>query len=217
MNTVAILGSKGGTGKTSLSHCLAYGAHLCGRQAVLVHTDNREPLKHQRPYQYVDGRDNYSQINELIRMRRADDGLLVIDGAGNRSHLDIWMTKAADLVLVPVTNSPEDVRCALSDLARIADSRVRVVINKWPSNRFVRLVMARYISVLPESRIAGRLNEVGAVRVFLEDAPWVTPVTKVNTLARRFYGLVDSLLAAQRAQSVPARTMEPPSSRVNSF
>ena len=30
MKTVAILGSKGCTGKSSLTHCLAYGAHLFG-------------------------------------------------------------------------------------------------------------------------------------------------------------------------------------------
>jgi len=84
MKSVAILGSKGGTGKSSLSHCLVYGAHLFGLDAVMVHTDQRPRVKGKRPYRY-------SQVATLIRQHEKDDGLLVVDGAGNavpvtRSH-----------------------------------------------------------------------------------------------------------------------------------
>jgi len=205
MNTVAILGSKGGTGKTSLSHCLAYGAYLHNQDAVMVHTDQRPPIKAKRPYEYVDASINYSQVSTLLKSSEARGGLMVIDGAGNRPHLDIWLARTVDLVLVPVTNSPEDVRCALADLTRMADPRVYAVINKWPSNALVRMVMQRYLEPLPDSRIAGRLPEVGAARSFLEDREWQTPPTRVTNLARQGYRLVLSTLLRHRTYPLPGR------------
>lgn len=194
MKLVAILGSKGGTGKTTLAHTLSYGATLAGHPTTLVHTDQRPPVKGGRPYEYVDCSRNYAQITKLIKDRADQDGFLIIDGAGNRPHLDIWLTGSMDLVLVPVTNSAEDVRCALQDLARFDDPRVRVVVNRWPANRLVRMVMQRYVNELPDSRIAGLLPEVGGVRVFLEDRDWETPGTKVNNQARRMFRLVEQNL-----------------------
>jgi hypothetical protein len=206
MNTVAILGSKGGTGKTSLSHCLAYGAYLHNQDAVMVHTDQRPPIKAKRPYEYVDASINYSQVSTLLKSSESRGGLMVIDGAGNRPHLDIWLARTVDLVLVPVTNSPEDVRCALADLIRMADPRVYAIINKWPSNALVRVVMQRYLEPLPASRVAGRLPEVGATRSFLEDREWQTPPTRVTNLARQAYRLVLNSLLRHRTYPLPGRT-----------
>lgn len=194
MKTVAILGSKGGTGKSSLSHCLAFGAHLFGLEAVMVHTDQRPPVKALRPYRYMDASANYSQVTTLIREHGDDDGLLVIDGAGNRPHVDLWVARTVDLVLVPVTNSAEDVRCALNDLSRFSNPNARIVVNRWPANRLVRMVMQRYVDLLPPSRIIGKLPEVGAMRHFLDDSKWHTPPTKVNNAARRLFRMVNTML-----------------------
>ena len=38
MKIVAFFGTKGGTGKSTLSHLLAYGASLHGLAALVVHT-----------------------------------------------------------------------------------------------------------------------------------------------------------------------------------
>ncbi len=201
MRSVAILGSKGGTGKTSLSHCLAYGACLHKQQAVMVHTDQRAPIRSKRPYECIDASENFSRVIAAVKAHEKHDGLLVIDGAGNRPHQDTWITRSVDLVLVPVTNSPEDVRCAMTDLIRLADPRVFVVVNRWPTNSLVRAVMQRYIEPLPTTRLAGRLPEVGAMRMLLEDAVWQTPPTKVNNLARQLYRL--ALSAITRYQTYP--------------
>jgi chromosome partitioning protein len=194
MKTVAILGSKGGTGKSSLAHCLAYGARLIGLDAAMVHTDQRPAVRGRRPYAYFDASANYSQVTTLIRGQQDAEGLMVIDGAGNRPHVDLWVARTVDLVLIPVTNSAEDVRCAMADLARFACPRARLVINRWPSNRLVRAVMQRYVAALPESRVLGYLPDVGAVRHFLDDGDWRTPPTKVGNLARRLYRMVNPLL-----------------------
>ncbi|MDJ0891487.1 MAG: hypothetical protein QNK18_09895 [Gammaproteobacteria bacterium] len=203
MRTIAILGSKGGTGKTSLSHCLAYGAYLHKQQAVMAHTDQRPPIKSERPYEYLDASDNFSRVISAVKANRDRDGLMVIDGAGNRPHQDAWITRSVDMVLIPVTNSPEDVRCALADLTRLADPKVYVVVNRWPTNSLVRAVMQRYIKPLPTSRFAGRLPEVGAMRALLEDTAWRTPPTKVNNLARQFYRLADGTLTRHQTYPLP--------------
>ena len=205
MKMVAILGSKGGTGKTSLSHCLAYGAYLHSKAAVMVHTDQRPSINAKRPYAYVDASTNYTQVSALVNADDDRDGITVIDGAGNRPHLDIWLAHTVDLVLIPVTNSSEDVRCALADLTRIGDPRVNVIVNKWPANSLVRMVMQRYIEPLPEARVIGRLPEVGALRSFLEDVPWHTPPTKVGNVARHFYRLVHNALRRCEAYPLPSK------------
>jgi CO dehydrogenase nickel-insertion accessory protein CooC1 len=196
VNTVAVLGSKGGTGKSSLSHCLAYGACLAGLDAVMVHTDQRPLVKGRRPYACIDASANYAQVPALIRERQERSGMIVIDGAGNRPHVDLWVARTVDLVLIPVTNSEEDVRCALHDLARLANPKVHVVVNRWPANRLVRLVAQRYVDKLPETRVAGKLPEVGAMRHLLDYGDWQTPCTKVNNQARRLYRLVNGMLHA---------------------
>lgn len=86
MKVVAFFGSKGGTGKSTLSHLLAYGAALQGEPAVVVHTDDREPESHDgRPYHYFDGRDPRRLYSVLEKSRASDQpGLCVIDGGGNR-------------------------------------------------------------------------------------------------------------------------------------
>jgi len=170
----------------------------------MVHTDQRAPIRARRPYEYVDASANYSHVSSLLRANEERDGLMVIDGAGNRPHLDIWLARTVDLVLIPVTNSPEDVRCALADLTRIADPRVYVIINRWPANALVRAVMQRYIDHIPVSRVAGRLPEVGAVRTLQEDNVWQTPSTKVNNLARRFYRLVHSNVVRRKTYPLPS-------------
>ncbi len=170
----------------------------------MVHTDQRPPIKSERPYVYVDASSNYSQVSTLLKAYDDREGLTVIDGAGNRPHLDLWLAQTVDLVLIPVTNSSEDVRCALADLSRMSDPRVYLIVNKWPANYLVRMVMQRYMESLPASRVAGRLPEVGAVRGFLEDTPWHTPPTRVGNLARHFYRVVQSTLRRHETYPLPA-------------
>lgn len=214
MKTVAILGSKGGIGKTSLAHCLAYGASLHGEAAAMVHTDQRRPVRGERPYRMIDASGNYARVAELVREGEGRPGLLVVDGAGNRPHVDLWITRIADLVLVPVTNSSEDVRCALEDLARLNDSRVRVLVNRWPANVLVRAVMARYVERLPKRRVVGYLNDVGAVRLFLDDGTWRTPPTRVNNLARWFHRLVAAELERRQDADLLSAAGEVPAAEV---
>ena len=101
---IALAGSKGGSGKSTLSHLLAHGAGLLPRAipAAVVTTDPEDRLlEDQRRYLVVDGRTPARLADELERLLPVERPLVVIDGAAARSDLDAVMSRVADLVVVP--------------------------------------------------------------------------------------------------------------------
>jgi len=187
---VGIFGSKGGTGKSTLSHLLAYGTTLQGEAALVVHTDDREPEAHQdRPYHYFDGRDPDQLYGVLKKAKSTEHGLCVLDGAGNRPGVAETLAKAADLVLIPCGIGGQDAPIALVDLERLPTAYL--IINHWPSSpkHPRRHKAAAYIAQLPQDRIICRLGESAAADRFTEPdlEPWSTPSTRVNNAARALY------------------------------
>lgn len=198
MKVVAFFGTKGGTGKSTLSHLLAYGASLQGLPALVIHTDAREPERHQgRPYHYFDGREPKRLYAALERAKAAPEGLTVLDGAGNRPAVAEVLAKAADLVLIPCGIGGQDAVMALQDLETLPDAHL--VINRWPMTpKHPRRAKAEaYIAQLPLERILCRLGESASADRFTEpDATsWETPSSRVNTAARTLYSRVKAALA----------------------
>jgi chromosome partitioning protein len=199
MKVVAFFGTKGGTGKSTLSHLLAYGASLHGLAALVVHTDARAPEVHQgRPYHYFDGRDPARLYALLERAKSTDAGLCVIDGAGNRPGLSATLAKAADLVLIPCGIGGQDAPLALADLAQLPAAWL--IINRWPTlPKHPRRPKAEaYIAQLPAERILCRLGESVAADRFTEPdlKPWTTPSARVNSAARAIYRRIADQLDA---------------------
>ena len=199
MKIVAFFGTKGGTGKSTLSHLLAYGAALKGLPALVVHTDARDPEHHRgRPYHYFDGRDPAKLYGALERAKGAAAGLCVLDGGGNRPAVAEVLSKAADLVLIPCGIGGQDAVLALADLAALPDSWL--VVNRWPMTpKHPRRPKAEaYLARLPAGRILCRLGESAAADRFTESdtAPWVTPSARVNSAARSLYSRVAARLQA---------------------
>lgn len=193
MKLVAFFGTKGGTGKSTLSHLLAYGAALHGQAALVVHTDVREPERHQRrPYHYFDGRDPAQLYALLATAKRETPGLCVIDGGGNRPGVSATLAKAADLVLIPCGIGGQDATLALADLAHLPGAWI--VVNRWPTlPKHPRRAKAEaYLAQLPPARILCRLGESVAAERFTESdaTPWTTPSTRVTTAARALYGRI---------------------------
>lgn len=198
MKIVAFFGTKGGTGKSTLSHLLAYGASLHGLAALVVHTDAREPERHEgRPYHYFDGRDPARLYALLERAKGAEAGLCVIDGAGNRPGLTAILAKAADLVLIPCGIGGQDAPLALADLAQLPDAWL--IVNRWPilPKHPRRPKAEAYIAQLPAERVLCRLGESVAADRFTESdtVSWRTPSPKVNNTARSLYSRVAARLA----------------------
>ena len=190
MKIVAFFGTKGGTGKSTLSHLLAYGASLHGLAALVVHTDARAPERHEgRPYHYFDGREPAKLYAALERAKTAAAGLCIIDGAGNRPGLTVTLAKAADLVLIPCGIGGQDAPLALADLAQLPDAWL--IVNRWPTlPKHPRRPKAEaYIAQLPRERVLCRLGESAAADRFTESDrdPWIAPNTRVTSAARALY------------------------------
>lgn len=199
MKGVATTGHRGGTGKTTIAHLLALGASWKGVPAHFMHTDDREPIKvNGRPYLYYDAR-KPDELEVLINSAVNNDGLFVLDSGGNRPEFDAWVASSMDLVLMPVAPDPEDVRVALSHMARLEKQgaeNVWFLINKVPANIHEKRYIARYLTKLPADRTIGAFPEMRAVRVLRDDdlVAFKTPPSRVNNLARNLYVVVNNEL-----------------------
>jgi|GEM_PF-2356635 hypothetical protein len=115
---VCIIGNKGGTGKTTLSHMLCQGMGLLGQRSVCVLTDtHREPLDPEgRRYLVADARTREALGKVVDKIRSLPGWLGVIDGGGNRTEMDRKLYGLASLVLLPFRDSHEDIRTVIRDL-----------------------------------------------------------------------------------------------------
>ncbi len=129
---ICVIGNKGGTGKTTLSHMLSHGMALSGHRSVCVLTDVcREPLEPAgRSYLIADARsrDALTRVTQKIRSLRAWMG--VIDGGGNRTETDRRLYALSDLVLLPFRDSHEDIRTLIRDLELFPQAYA--VPSQWP-------------------------------------------------------------------------------------
>lgn len=135
---ICVIGNKGGTGKTTLSHMLCQGMGLLGQRSVCVLTDtHREPLDPtDRRYLVADARSREAlgKVNDKIRSLPAWLG--VIDGGGNRTEMDRRLYALADLVLLPFRDSHEDIRTVIRDLEMFP--RAYAIPTQWPTNTWQR-------------------------------------------------------------------------------
>lgn len=200
MKGIAIVGKKGGVGKTSIAHLLALGAAWKNTPAYLMHTDDREPIAvNGRPYMYYDAR-KPETLTTLIDSAINSDGLCIIDSGGNRKDFDKWIAESVDLVLMPVIPDPEAVSMAIQhmeELEQYGAKNVRFILNTVSGNKNERLRDFReYFSKLPEGKIIGKINRVAAVKRLRESdiEPFETPPSNVNNLSRNLYYTVLSAL-----------------------
>lgn len=175
-NIVAVIGRKGGVGKTTLGHAIALGSRYWKIDfPMYALTDNRALLSSEaRPYKVEDCRQPgslellVSKFRQIEKARPDLNALLVIDGGGNRSDLDEYLASVADLVILPYLPDGESMRTVATDLARLPQAVA--LPNRWSSNPFKRKVDAEYSSTL-EDRFPGRvlkpLPETSSIRDLL--------------------------------------------------
>ncbi len=135
---ICIIGNKGGTGKTTLSHMLCQGLGLLGQRSVCVLTDTyREPLDPtDRRYLIADARSREALGKVTDKIRSLQAWLGVIDGGGNRTEMDRRLYGMADLVLLPFRDSHEDIRTVIRDLEMLP--RAYAIPTQWPTNAWQR-------------------------------------------------------------------------------
>lgn len=145
---ICILGNKGGTGKTTLSHMLCQGLGLLGHRSACVLTDvSREPLTPDgRRYVTADARTPDALRKVVEKLRTLDNWIGVIDGGGNRTEMDKRLYPLADLVLLPFRESHEDMRTVVRDLELFP--RAYALPSQWPTNAWQRKSADRAVAQL---------------------------------------------------------------------
>lgn len=143
--SIATIGSKGGVGKTTTGHMLAYGLATFGVAPILVTSDahdGRDSLSDEsRPYQCVPGQTGEA-LNNIFRVfgdlpvEPDAPKVLIVDGGGNRADLDSLLVQATDLSLMPFRESEEDLRVVSADLERHATGLG--LPTSWPANLFAQ-------------------------------------------------------------------------------
>lgn len=135
---ICVIGNKGGTGKTTLSHMLCQGLGLLGQRSACVLTDtSREPLQPTgRRYITADARTRDALTKVVDKLRTLDDWIGIIDGGGNRTEMDRKLYALSDIVLLPFRESHEDIRTVVRDLEMFP--RAYAVPSQWPTNAWQR-------------------------------------------------------------------------------
>lgn len=143
---ICVIGNKGGTGKTTLSHMLCQGMGLLGHRSVCVLTDmHREPLAPAgRRYLVADARSREALAKVADKIRSLNTWMGVIDGGGNRTEMDRKLYALADLVLLPFRDSHEDIRTVIRDLEMFP--RAYAIPTQWPTNPWAREAAERTVA-----------------------------------------------------------------------
>lgn len=194
---ICVIGNKGGTGKTTLSHMLCQGMGLLGQRSVCVLTDtHREPLDPaDRRYLIADARtrEALGKVTDKIRSLKAWLG--VIDGGGNRTEMDKRLYGVADLVLLPFRDSHEDIRTVIRDLEMFP--RAYAIPTQWPTNAWQRDAAEKAIQELLapyRDRILDPVFSLSASKLLLQkQIPGSVPTPLANACRAVAHQVIDLL------------------------
>lgn len=185
---ICVLGNKGGTGKTSISHMLCHGLGLLGRRSISILTDTgREQLSRaHRSYTPLDGRDPEKLEKIIAKLRSMPDWFGVIDGGSNRPEMDRQLYELGDLVLLPFRDSHEDMRTVRNDLDALPDAYG--IPSQWPTNPWQQLAAERTLDELLQDyrpRLLDPVYSVSASKLLLESELPASLPTALNNVSRR--------------------------------
>ncbi len=210
---ICVIGNKGGTGKTTLSHMLCQGLGLVGQRSVCVLTDtSREPLDPtNRRYLTADARSRESLAKVTHKVRALKAWLGVIDGGGNRTEMDQKLYGLADLVLLPFRDSHEDIRTVITDLELFP--RAYAVPMQWPTNNWQRETAESTVSefLAPyQDRILEPVFNLSSSKLLLQkQLPVALPTPLANSCRGVAHQVLD-LLQIHIVNSVVERTSSMP-------
>lgn len=204
---VCVIGTKGGTGKTTLSHMLCHGLALLGRRAACVMTDEyREPLRHgNRRYLMADARSLEARQQIVSKLRDLKGWFGVLDGGANRTETDISLYALSDLVLLPFRDSAEDIRTVMHDLELFP--RALALPCQWPRNQWQKDAADRLMASIPDefhSRILPPFYAISASKLLLlSEPPDQLPVT-LNRAARELAERILHMIVSDEADAANA-------------
>ena len=138
--TIAIVGQKGGTGKTTLAENLAVAATKARRSVAVIDLDPQTTATNWRDRREAETPTVVScQVARLrfvlSEARKNGVDLVFLDGPGKNAEATLEAAKAADLVLIPIQPIINDIETlpAFRDLLRVAgDKPALVIVNNAP-------------------------------------------------------------------------------------
>ncbi|MDX8400610.1 MAG: hypothetical protein R8K20_10245 [Gallionellaceae bacterium] len=185
---ICVIGNKGGTGKTSISHMLCHGLGLLGRNSISILTDvERDPLSRSgRLYTTLDGRSPEKLEHIIEKLKSMPDWLGVIDGGGNRPDMDRHLYDLGGLVLLPFRDSHEDMRTVLRDLDKFPNAVG--IPSQWPTNAWQQMAAERTLDEVMQAyrpRLLDPVYSVSASKLLLQSEVPSTLPTVLNNVSRR--------------------------------
>lgn len=201
---IAVLGAKGGTGKTTISHMLGHGFGLLDTNCIVLLTDQRRRLMPSKNRRYLpfDARNpnNYDGIKEMLDAMI--DTVAVVDGGGNRPDVDAIFNQEADLTLLPFRDGLEDIDTVRQDLERLEGSYA--IPSQWPTAKWRReTVEERVDQYLADfkDRILAPISFMPALDLLLVPDLRDSLPTKLNNACR---AVVDPLFEMEWSRGLPA-------------
>lgn len=190
---IAFAGSKGGTGKSTLSHLAAHGAGSLPKPipTVVVTTDPEDALAEgERRYVVVDGRSPSLLADQLQRLLGIERLLVIIDGVANRSDVDRILSEVTDLVIIPYGPSAQDGVRAAANLKALP---VAVGMpNRWPTHPGVARRARRWLEAVPGNRRLPALKAIPRLDALLSRDSYGEIAYEIAAPAR---GLILEILA----------------------
>lgn len=195
---ICVIGTKGGSGKTTISHMLCHGITLLGRRAACVMTDEyREPLRPEnRRYLMADARSPEAREKVVEKLQDLNGWVGVLDGGANRTETDISLYEMSDIVLLPFRDSAEDLRIVMHDLELFP--RAYALPSQWPRNKWAQEAADKLILSLPEefqSRVLDPVYAIAASKQLLLAKPPEALPTPLNNASRTIAQQVLNLIA----------------------
>ena len=168
---ICVIGNKGGTGKTSITHMLCHGFGLLGLRSVAVLTDNaREPLlRNNRAYTPLDGRTPEKLEKVLAKLETMPDWIGVVDGGANRPEMDQKLYEESRLTLLPFRDSHEDIRTVRQDLEKFTEAYG--IPSQWPTNPWQQMAAEHTLDNLMQDyrpRLLEPVYTVSSSKLLLE-------------------------------------------------
>ena len=184
---ICVIGNKGGTGKTSITHMLCHGFGLLGMRSIAVLTDtSREPLfRGDRGYTPLDGRTSDKLEKILAKLESMPDWTGVIDGGANRPEMDSQLYELSNLVLLPFRDSHEDIRTVRHDLDTYTEAYG--VPSQWPTNPWQQMAAEHTLDELMQdyrSRLLEPVYTVSSSKLLLETQVPPDLPTVLNNVCR---------------------------------
>jgi cellulose biosynthesis protein BcsQ len=207
---ICVIGNKGGTGKTSITHMLCHGFGLLGLHSIAVLTDiSRDPLlRSNRGYTPVDGRTPDKLDKVLAKLETMPDWIGVIDGGANRPDIDKHLHEVSKLSLLPFRDSHEDIRTVRHDLEKYPGAYG--VPSQWPTNPWQQMAAEHTLDELRQDYRRRLLEPVYTVSssklLLISQIPPDLPTVLNNVCRGLAKQALSHLLPAAEKEDVDLRT-----------